>query len=374
MPHVWSKHDLGAHDGLGVYRHEIAVDKAWEGRELLVQLGPIDDMDIVLWDGKRIGGVGEMGRWSEPRAYRVPASASTVGSHRLTVLVVDASGEGGMAGTAESYRIGPVEGSLGSLSLAEGWSFQKGPMLQGLPPLPDGARTDPNEVTVLWNGMIAPLAPFPFAGAIWYQGESNRERAAQYARLFPAMIRDWRAAFGREFPFLFVQIAPFGYSGDRGQTFELRLAQEAALSLSAVGMAVTTDIGDPRDIHPRQKRLVGERLAAQARWIRYREPRAGLVPPRAQSAKAQGADVVVSFDGADTWRIGKGGPSGFELAGLDGVFHPATARVDGATIRVTCAAAPAPTLLRYAATATHMADLWNEFDLPLPPFGIAVER
>lgn len=374
MPHVWSKHDLGAHDGVGVYRHEVVVDKAWEGRDLLVQLGPIDDMDVVLWDGKRIGGVGEMGRWSEPRAYRVPASSVTSGAHRLTALVVDASGEGGMAGTAESFRIGPVEGSLGSLSLAEGWTFRMGPSLRELPPLPDGTLSNPNEVTVLWNGMIAPLAPFPFAGAIWYQGESNRDRAAQYARLFPAMIRDWRGVFGREMPFLFVQIAPFGYSGDRGQTFELRLAQEAALSLPAVGMAVTTDIGDPRDIHPRQKRLVGERLAAQARWIRYGEPQAGLVPPRAQSASIEGNEVVVSFVGADTWRVGKGGPSGFEVAGADGVFKRAVARVDGAKVRVACTEAPEPSRIRYAASATAMADLWNEFDLPLPPFGLPVVR
>ncbi len=374
MPHVWSKHDLVAHDGVGIYRREVQVAKEWSNRELLVQLGPIDDMEIVLWDGKRIGGISEMGHWSEPRSYRVPAEAGTVGSHQLTVLVIDASGEGGVAGTAESFRVGPTEGSLGSLSLAGDWSFEKGPSLRELPQLPFAAASNPNVATVLWNGMIAPLVPFPFAGAIWYQGESNRDRAEQYARLFPAMIRDWRSAFGRELAFVFVQIAPFGYAGDRGQTFELRLAQEAALSLPGVGMAVTTDIGDPRDIHPRQKRHVGERIAAQARWLRYGEPAAGLTPPRAQSASLVGSDVVVSFVGADTWRIGKGGPSGFELSGADGVFRPASARVEGATVRVTCAEVPAPTKLRYAASATAMADLWNEFDLPLPPFGLTVDR
>lgn len=374
MPHVWSKHGLGAHDGVGVYRREVEVAQEWAGRELLVQLGPIDDMEIVLWDGNRIGGVAELGRWSEPRAYRVPADAATVGSHRLAVLVVDANGEGGVGGTAESFRVGPAEGSLGSWSLADGWSFQRGPSLRELPPLPDGVLSDPNVPTVLWNGMIAPLLPFPFAGAIWYQGESNRDRAAQYARLFPAMIRDWRAAFAREFPFAFVQIAPFGYAGDRGQTFELRLAQEAALSLPGVGMAVTTDIGDPRDLHPRQKRKVGERLAAQARWLRYGEPQAGLVPPRATAAARDGADVVVSFVGAGTWRCGKGGPSCFELAGADGVFRAAKARVDGVVVRVTCAEVPAPTMVRYAGSAVAMADLWNEFDLPLPPFALAVAR
>ncbi len=374
MPHAWSKHELGAHDGVGIYRRDVQVAPEWAGRELLVQLGPIDDMELVLWDGKRIGGVEEMGRWSEPRAYRVPAAAVTEGTHRLTVMVVDGSGEGGITGTAESFRVGPVEGSLGSLSLAEAWSFQQGPSLRELPPMPFAATSNPNVPTVLWNGMIAPLVPFPFTGAIWYQGESNRDRAAQYARLFPAMIRDWRAAFGSELAFTFVQIAPFGYRDDRGQTFELRLAQEAALALPKVGMAVTTDIGDPRDIHPTQKRLVGERLAAQARKVHYGESGEGLEPPRPVVARRDGASVVVEFRDATAWRIDAARPSAFDLAGEDLVFRSATLRSEGAALVLTSSEVADPRHVRFAHAADAMANCWNEHGLPPPPFGIAVSR
>jgi sialate O-acetylesterase len=373
LPHVWSKHGLAAHDGVGVYSRTVEVSPDWVGKDLAVHLGPIDDMDVVLWNGQRIGGTYEMGRWADARHLRVPGAMVKAGTARIVVAVVDASGEGGIGGSAEACRIQAVDGGLGSVSLAEGWSFQKGPSLRELPRLPDAGQQNPNVPTVLWNGMIAPLAPFPFAGAIWYQGESNRDRAQQYAKLFPSMIRDWRAAFGKEFAFVFVQIAPFGYRDDRGQTFALRIAQEAALALPRVGMAVTTDIGDPKDIHPTQKRLVGERLAAEARRIQYGELGGSSLPPRATKAKVAGADVVLAFDHATSWRTTEQGPRHFELAGDDGVFHAAAARIDGAGIRLSCSATAKPVSVRYASAADAMANLWNEHGLPLPPFGLRID-
>ena len=374
LPHVWSLHGLGGHDGAAFYEREVSSPAEWSGRELLVQIGPIDDMDVVLWNGTRIGGVMEMGRWNEPRQYRIPAELVREGKSTLTVCVVDASGDGGIGGTAEACRLGPVEGSMGSLSLAEGWSFRKGPNLRNLPPLPESGQSNPNVPSVLWNGMIAPLAPFPFTGAIWYQGESNRERAAQYASLFPAMIRDWRAVFGSEMSFVFVQIAPFGYRDDRGQTFELRLAQEAALALPKVGMAVTTDIGDPRDIHPRQKRLVGERLAAQARKVHYGENGEGLDAPRPSGALADGNSLVLEFAHASSWRVDGAGAKHFEVAGDDRMFHPATVRIDGAKLVLSSSAVSSPRHARFAHAADAMANLWNEHGLPPAPFAIDITR
>ena len=374
LPHVWSLHGLGGHDGAAFYEREVAAPAEWSGRELLVQVGPIDDMDVVLWNGTRIGGVVEMGSWNEPRQYRVPAELVREGKSTLTVCLVDASGDGGIAGSAEACRIGPVEGSMGSLSLAEGWSFRKGPNLRSLPPLPENGQSHPNSPTVLWNGMIAPLAPFPFTGAIWYQGESNRERAAQYASLFPAMIRDWRAVFGSELSFVFVQIAPYGYPNDSGQTFELRLAQEAALALPRVAMAVTTDIGDPGDIHPRQKRLVGERLAAQARKVHYGENREGLDAPRPSGARADGNILVLEFAHATSWRVEGAGAKHFEVAGDDRMFHPAIVRIDGAKLVLSSPAVSSPRYARFAHAADAMANLWNDHGLPPPPFGIEASR
>src|SRR5262249_31910638 len=133
----------------------------------------------------------------------------------------------------------------------------------GAPP-PDQAF-GPLEPSVLWNAMVAPLAPAALRGVIWYQGEANRPRASAYRAQLEALIRDWRARFARpELSFYFVQIAPFAYPDDHGEAGALRDAQRRALELANTGMAVTMDIGDPADIHPRKKREVGERLALWA--------------------------------------------------------------------------------------------------------------
>ena len=240
--------------------------------------------------------------------------------------------------------------------------------------MPDSLRSNPNVPTVLWNGMVAGLLPFPFTGAIWYQGESNRGRAVQYAELFPAMVRDWRTAIGTDLPFVFVQIAPYGYGGDTGELFALRLAQEKALALPRVGMAVTTDVGDVGDIHPRDKRTVGQRLAMQARHLHYGEPAQDLLPPRVRRAVADGTTVRLEVDHATAWSAGDHGQQPFELAGSDGVFHPATLRVEGAVLVLVADGVAEPKHVRHAFAATAMASLVDQRGQPLPPFALEVGR
>lgn len=373
LPHVWSRHGLEAHDGLGVYRKEVEVPANWAGSDLVLMLGAIDDMDLVLWDGQRVAGTDTMGHWHEARHYRLPAAVATAGTHRLEVVVVDTGGEGGIGGSAEACRLAPAKGDGGAVALDAGWTFARGQTLRELPRFPDSLQSNPNVPTVLWNGMIAGLLPFPFTGAIWYQGESNRGRAVQYATLFPAMIRDWRTAIGTDLPFVFVQIAPFGYGNDTGEAFALRLAQEAALALPKVGMAVTTDVGDPKDIHPRDKRTVGERLAMQARHLHYGEPAADLLPPRVRTAVANGAEVRLQFTGVQSFTVRGEAPSHFEVAGEDQRFAPARVRVDGAELVLVADGIEAPRHVRYAFAATAMADLVDQRGLPLPPFVVAVE-
>jgi sialate O-acetylesterase len=174
----------------------------------------------------------------------------------------------------------------------------------------DPAPEDPNAPALLWNGMIAPLRPYVVRGVIWYQGEANRERAEQYRTLFPALIRDWRVNFRNEaLPFYFVQLAPYGYPGDTGQAARLRDAQRETLALPNTGMAVTMDIGNPADIHPSQKREVGERLALWALAHNYGRHRARLLGPalplderregrRAHRVRARGRAHVARRTGA----------------------------------------------------------------------------
>lgn len=369
LPHAWSQHELASFDGIAWYRRRVEIPAAWAGRELLLQLGAIDDMDTVWFAGERVGGRELPGHARERREYRIPARLVAAGPAVLAVRVVDTGGEGGILGDAEAMRLSPVAGEGGSISLADGWRFARGAELRRLPTFPRRVGDEPNVPTVLWNGMVAPLASFPFRGVLWYQGESNRLRAEQYSRLFPAMIEDWRAAFGRELPFYFVQIAPYGYGGDTGEAFALRLAQQAALRLPATGMAVTVDIGDPGDIHPTDKQTVGDRLARLA--LRDVYGRGDLVAdgPVLRSVRAADGSLRIEFGNAeDGLRTRGDGPGAFEIAGEDGVFHPARARIDGGAVVLRADAVPAPVHARYCHAAAAAGTVWNAAGLPLAPF------
>ena len=227
-----------------------------------------------------------------------------------------------------------------------------------------------NHSTALFNGMIAPLLPYGIRGAIWYQGESNRGRAAQYHSLFPDMIADWRRHWGRgDFPFYFVQIAPFGYGGDKAhQPALLREAQRLALRVPNTGMAVTMDIGDPADIHPRNKHDVGKRLALWALHGTYGRDVGSWSGPLFRSASREGDALRVRFDHAEGGLVCEGAPTHFEIAGADGTWMPAEARIDGETLLVRADGCPEPVSVRYGWGNADMPGLENAAGLPASSF------
>jgi sialate O-acetylesterase len=222
----------------------------------------------------------------------------------------------------------------------------------------------------LYNGMIAPLVPAAFRGVLWYQGESNAGRAAEYRALFPAMITQWRRTWSRgDFPFYFVQLANYRVPSDAtGQTYAfLREAQAQTLALPATGMAVTIDIGDPDNIHPGNKQEVGRRLAQMAAAQTYGQG-GEFSGPVFASATREGATWRVKFIHADGLGA-RGGPiKGFTLAGIDRVFHPADARIEGDSLVLSAAAVPEPVAVRYAWANAPVATLGNAAGLPAAPF------
>jgi sialate O-acetylesterase len=223
----------------------------------------------------------------------------------------------------------------------------------------------------LFNGMIAPLQPYALRGAIWYQGESNAARPAEYAELFPAMIRAWRAQWNQgDFPFLFVQLANFIVPNDtteRSWAF-LRETQTKTLAVPQTGMAVTIDIGDPKDIHPRNKQEVGRRLALLAKAQVYDIPGDWSGPVFA-SAQREGAALRVRFTHAEGGLIADRKPlQSFEIAGADRKFFPATARIDRETVVVSAPGVPEPVAVRYAWSNNPDANLFNGAGLPAVPF------
>ncbi len=321
LPERWSQVGLGSFDGAVDYVRRMALPQELVGEELVLELGPIDDMDTVFWGGERVAGSERDGVWNRARRYVIPASANVAAAVELRLRVVDTGGEGGLTGSADQMKLYREAQPDMAVALAGDWRRERQVALGSLPRWPRSGG-GPNRPAVLWNAMVAPLLPFPFAGAIWYQGESNRNNPDQYARLFPAMIEDWRRAMGGPLPFYFVQIAPYFYGKDDALlTPRLRDAQAAALQLPDTGMVVTLDCGDRGDIHPRNKLPVGVRLARHALAQRYGED-LDAEGPVARVALQRGATLRVAFAEQGALRLANGG-DGFFIADADGTFHPA---------------------------------------------------
>jgi sialate O-acetylesterase len=378
LPRHWEDSGLGI-DGAVWFRRSVAIPPGWAGRDLMLSLGAIDDFDVTYWNGTRVGATGRETPqyWSVPRQYTVPGRLVHAGANAIAVRAFDHYGNGGFGGSPAQMSVRPT-GAGDPLNLAGSWEyrierrlepanadFSTRPRLSGV--------DDPNSPTVLWNAMTAPLTPFPLAGAIWYQGESNAERAFQYRTLFPAMITAWRDAWGDPaMPFLFVQLANFGQpAAAPGESAwaELREAQAMTLRLPRTAMAVTIDIGEADDIHPRNKKDVGQRLARQALHMVYgRDITAS--GPTVVAAVREGAAMRVRFDGIGEGMVTTDGapPRGFALAGADRQWHWADARIESDSVLVSSPEVPEPIAVRYAWADNPPNTLRNRAGLPTAPF------
>jgi sialate O-acetylesterase len=243
-----------------------------------------------------------------------------------------------------------------------------------LNPKPTRATTQPikrphEAPAVLYNGMIAPIAGYAMRGVIWYQGETNTAYAEKYRDVLTAMIGSWRAAWGQgDFPFLIVQLANL-----QNTRFwpTLREAQvQVAREVPNCGLAVTIDIGNPKNIHPTDKQTVGHRLAVVAEKVAYGKDVA-YSGPVVKSVRADGSRAVVEFDHVDGGLAAKGDLLGFEVAGADGKFVPATATIDGD--RVILTGVDSPRSVRYAWANDPKCTLYNKADLPAVPFDATVK-
>ena len=241
-------------------------------------------------------------------------------------------------------------------------------------------NTSPHVVTVLYNGMIAPLLPYAIWGVIWYQGESNASRARQYQTLLPAMIQDWRSRFeAGKFPFLIVQLA--NYKAKKPEPAEsdwaaLREAQSiAAKRAGNSALALAIDIGDARDIHPKNKQEVGRRLALAARAVAYDE-RVVFSGPVFRSAFVAGKNIKIKFDHVDGGLTTAADQrlAGFAVAGEDKKFVWADAVIKGKTVIVSSASVEHPMFVRYDWADNPSGNLYNKAGLPAEPFRVSSPR
>ena len=367
LPGLFKDFGKGDFDGVMWYRRAVTVPADWAGKDLVLELGPVDDMDLTYLNGALVGATKVPGNHARPRQYTIPADKVHAGrANVLAVAAVDTGGAGAV-GLDTNMLLRPKEGE-GSLDLSGTWRARAGSPIGTFDTYPGGGSWfHANYVTALHNGMIAPIVPYGIRGAIWYQGESNRGRAAQYRRVFPGMITDWRNKWGiGDFSFYFVQLAPFHYGGDTGQLAELREAQLMTLDLPNTGMAVTMDIGNVRDIHPRNKQDVGKRLA---RWALAKDYGYDLVysGPLYRSMVVVGDAARLHFEHGAGLRS-DGPPTNFTMAGPDGVFHPATAVIDGEMIVVRSEQVAQPRSVRYCWGTTDEGNLFNGAGLPASSF------
>ena len=230
------------------------------------------------------------------------------------------------------------------------------------------------EGTIIYNAMIHPIIPFSIRGVLWYQGEANVDHANEYSRTFPLLIRSWRKEWNDEFPFLFVQLASFGSdeSSNAGNKWpELREAQLKTLSLPKTGMAVTTDVGEAKDIHPKNKQTVGHRLAAIALNEVYGFSQTGSGPVYRGVSFSKG-EATLSFGSIGKGLYAKsryGQLTGFEIAGPDRKFYFADAKILGEKIIVRSDSVPNPVAVRYGwSNAPLDINLYNVDGYPASPF------
>lgn len=390
LPTQWEQAKVGldAFDGTMLFRKEVMIPNEMLNQELILELGPIDDMDVTYFNGIEVGRMMGAGHWNTNRVYTIPKSLTSKNKNLLSIRVVDTGGGGGFGGNAESMKIYVKGNEEQSINLGgNGWNYlpiaeyRKGKFYHYGGTIAD-FQTRPkvdidlnaNSPTVLYNAMIAPLVPYTIKGAIWYQGESNAQRAKQYETLFPKMIESWRTVWGQgDFPFYFTQIAPFNYGDSNAmQSAQLRDAQRKSMSVPNTGMAVTLDIGNVDNIHPGNKQDVGKRLALWALAKDYGQSSVVPTGPLYTGMEVEDDAIRVMFSATETGLVTQGTTlEGFEIAGANGEFLPAKATIDGTSVLVSHAAITTPTQVRYAFKNGSSASLFNGAGLPASSFSSA---
>ncbi|MBC8111979.1 MAG: hypothetical protein H7Y04_13035 [Verrucomicrobia bacterium] len=365
VPGTWEEQTPGEIDGVVWFRKSFDVKVVDTGKESILELAMIDDADETYVNGTKIGSTSG---YNEARKYTIPSGVLKEGKNVIAIKITDTGGGGGIWGEAQQVKITFANESQ---SLAGEWLFRVESFSNTQP------GSNPNAYpTLLSNAMIHPLIPFAIKGVIWYQGESNAGRAYQYRKAFPLLINDWRKRWNQgDFPFYFVQLSSFNSgNGDsnKGSTWaELREAQTLALSLPNTGMAVTTDVGESNDIHPKNKQEVGKRLAAIALNATYGK---NIIAqgPAYQSMKIEGNKIIISFNNIDGGLMAKdkyGYLRGFEIAGEDQQFQYAKAFIEENKVIVYQERLTKPVAVRFGwADDAGDNNFFNKEGFPALPF------
>lgn len=363
LPSRIESSELGSYDGIVWYRKTLNIPAEWDGKNLTISLGRLDDRDETYLNGKKIGSV-EGGQLS--REYVVEGQLVKAGKNSLVVRIQDHGGAGGFMDKAKQMFL---RSGKRTISLAGSWRYKAGSARSTWPGSPKGLpRINGRWPSALFNGMIAPLTSKTIRGAIWYQGENDVSGLIWYKPLFPNLIQSWRDAWGLgDFPFYHVQLPPYNYKHNNSAL--LREVQMKSLSMKNVGLAVTLDIGEYNDIHPRNKKDVGERLALWALAKDYGRKDIVCSGPIYKDMKVEGDFIRLHFDYVGSGLLAKNGHlTNFMIAGSDKKFLIAEAKIDKNTVVVLSDKVKEPVAVRYAFDNAGEPSLFNKEGLPASSF------
>ena len=380
VPGLWEQKGLNGVDGVVWFRKSVILTGEEAESGAVLSMGAIDDSDQTWINGMEAGST--INQYDKARVYRIGPEKLKEGENIIAVRVEDTGGGGGFWGEADEMVLKTASRNI---PLAGEWLYRVSS--EGFKANIENAVNPNSRPTLLFNGMIHPLLNYKVAGAIWYQGEANAGRAYKYRTRFTNLIKDWRNQWDNpELGFYFVQLANFmqpRVQPGESEWAELREAQLMALSLPKTGMAVTIDIGEANNIHPRNKQDVGKRLALAALHDTYGKD-VVYSGPVFQSMQVEGDRVVVSFDPMGSGLLVRdkyGYVKGFAVAGTDRVFHWARGMQDGNRIVLQSDQVKNPVAVRYGwADNPDDVNLYNLEGLPASPFrtdewpGITADR
>ena len=356
-------------NGVFWFRNEIEISSTMVGKPALLILGTIVDSDKVYVNGVEIGSTSYQ---YPPRRYNVPAGLLKEGKNNIIIRVVSNSGLGGFT-KGKDYAL-YIDAQ--SINLEGNW---KAKLSYASKPMPGGFISFQNQPSGLFNGMINPLLNYGIKGVIWYQGESNTGKAQEYTQLFKDLIVDWRSNWNQKnLPFLYVQLPNFMSpkpQPSESNWAQLREAQLNTLSLPNTGMAIAIDAGEYNDIHPLDKQTIGNRLSLVSQKVVYGEKNIVYSGPLYNSYQLNENQVILNFNSIGTGLTAKNGElKGFAIAGVDGKFIWAKAKIENNSVVVWSDEIDKPTAIRYAwADNPNTANLYNKEGLPASPFKVEVK-
>ena len=359
LPSLWKNTDLEKTHGVVWVTKEIELKPEEISSVIQISLGRIDDEDVTYFNGEKIG---SSTKKDLDRIYTIPKKLLKIGNNRITIKTKNLLDLGGFRGAKADLFIKTENNKI---SLVGNWQYKVGTPNLEEPPVRIHPRYYP---TSLYNSMVNPFFGYNIKGVIWYQGESNTKNPDEYATFFPEMIKDWRAKWKKDMPFLFVQLA--NYANQNNREAAIREAQTAALKLDKTAMVVTLDIGEDANVHPRNKQEVGRRLAMAAQNIAYGEKNVSTSGPLVKKVRFEKEKAIITFDSEINIKGDSSKINGFLISENNSNFIKAKGKqVDSYTIEIYNTELKNPKQVKYLwEDAPGEVMIFNKSGLPAPPF------